>query len=350
MACFWSFYMSGIITQVWRAIIAFFYCRILHDFTSPLFLPVATLRSRRVSDASHDATENGTGPMSHGPFWSKKKTCVKVVVGWLRLQGRPRHFQPLGIEPLMKASIKNRMVPQAPRKQWLACRDQWWSVDQGWCQAWFGMQVPFFCQTMSNSDNSGNEMIISNWPFWLQKKYGKKTWEKIEFDGVLHVLKKAWVCRAVLLGWFKINAGLVRQIPWSLTKAQEEAAAKSNGWILGITVRHPLEGPGGFNEFGVWAIRHHTAIACHSQIRILGITSGQIWLRLRFFRICGDPWSWKAGIMLYPRCIQMFLSGRVHIQSFLWKNKRTLQHFAGCKRMRYEFLPKAVGHIYIYII
>lgn len=223
------------------------------------------------------------------------------------------------------------------------------SVDQGWCQAWFGMQVPFFCQAMSNSDNSGNEMIISNWPFWLQKKYAKKHEKRLNLT-VLHVLKKAWICRAVLLGWFKINAGLVRQIPWSLTKAQEEAAAKSNGWILGITVRHPLEGPGGFNEFGVWAIRHHTAIACHSQIRILGITSGQIWLRLRlrFFRICGDPWSWKAGIMLYPRCIQMFLSGRVHIQSFLWKNKRTLQHFAGCKRMRYEFLPKAVGHIYIY--
>lgn len=245
----------------------------------------------------------------------------------------------------MKASIRNRMVPQAPRKQWLACRDQWIKGDarpDSACRFHFSarlcpivtiVEMRWLSQTGHFDCRKNMQKNMRKDWIWRYSMF----WKRLGFAVLF--------CSAgskSMLAWFD-------RYLWSLTKAQEEAAAKSNGWILGITVRHPLEGPGGFNEFGVWAIRHHTAIACHSQIRILGITSGQIWLRLRlrFFRICGDPWSWKAGIMLYPRCIQMFLSGRVHIQSFLWKNKRTLQHFAGCKRMRYEFLPKAVGHIYI---
>ena len=242
------------------------------------------LRSRRVSNASHDATCCVLVPMmSHGPFWSN------ALRG-----GRPRHFQPLGIEPLMKASIRNRMAPQAPRKQWLACRDQWikgarpdsacrFHFSARLCpiveMRWLSQTGHFDCRKNMKKKNMRKDWI------WRYSMF----WKRLGF---------AVLCRAVLLGWFKINAGRrfdrYRTEPWS--KAQEEARSEERWLDPRHESPYDIGGPGGLAR--VWAAHDIiTAIACHSQIRILGITSGQIWLvlRLRFFRICGDQWSWKAG-------------------------------------------------------
>jgi hypothetical protein len=178
-----------------------------------------------------------TGPMmSHGPFWSN------ALRG-----GRPRHFQPLGIEPLMKASIRNRMAPQAPRKQWLACRDQWikgarpdsacrFHFSARLCpiveMRWLSQTGHFDCRKNMEKKNMRKDWI------WRYSMF----WKRLGF---------AVLCRAVLLGWFKINAGRrfdrYRTEPWS--KAQEEAAAKSDGWILGMNHRTTSEGLEGWLEF-----------------------------------------------------------------------------------------------------
>lgn len=179
-----------------------------------------------------------TGPMmSHGPFWSN------ALRG-----GRPRHFQPLGIEPLMKASIRNRMAPQAPRKQWLACRDQWikGARPDSACRFHFSARL---CPIVEM------RWLSQTGHFDCRKNMKKKHERRLNLT-VLHVLKKAWVCRAMPCCSARLVQNKcwppVRQIPyWALVQGSRRGRSEERWLDPRHESPYDIGGPGGLAR--VWA-------------------------------------------------------------------------------------------------